>query len=89
MKKTYVVVWDNGASASGTFSERFDSYEDADAFGRDWEFESNVRDFGTDDPVSGYSYEVVECEDEGELSDNEKDAHEGAEHIRMRDHERP
>jgi hypothetical protein len=85
----YKVLWDNGVSACETFPDMFDTFEAADAFGRDWADESNLRDFGTLSPEGedGYSYEVIEVKVPATPSDEEKDAHEGAEHIRTRDHE--
>lgn len=64
MKKkcVYKVVWDNGASASGTFPYEFSSRKEADDYGKDWADESNLRDFGEVDPYEGYSYEVM-CEE--------------------------
>lgn len=56
----FKVVWDNGASACGTFPYEFDSYEDAEDYGEDWATESNLRDFGEPDPENGYSFDVVE-----------------------------
>ena len=57
----FVVVWDNGASACGTFPYEFDTCEEAHAFGRDWADECNVRDFGNPDPCEGgYTYDVLE-----------------------------
>lgn len=57
----YRVNWDNGASACGTFSEVFDTYEEADAYGREWAYESNIRDFGTPETDGDcYTYDVVE-----------------------------
>lgn len=56
---SYRVVWDNGASACGMFSYTFDTYDEADAFGKDWANESNLRDFGTLDPEEGYTYYVI------------------------------
>ena len=83
MTTKYKVVLDNVASACGTFSETFDTFEAADTFGHNWAFESNVRDFGTDDPegVEPYSYDVVTVD---VPSDDEKDAHEGVDHDRAR-----
>lgn len=63
LKPRYVVLWDNGTSASGTFSQRFTSRQAAETYGREWAYESNVRDFGTPDPdEDGYTYEVIEEE---------------------------
>jgi len=56
----FMVAWDNGAHACGTFPYEFDTWEQADTFGRDWAYESNVRDFGDPDPFSGYVYDIVE-----------------------------
>lgn len=56
----WVVVWDNGASACGTFPFTFTSYEAADDYGRDWALESNIRDgIDPEGDEEGYSYEVV------------------------------
>jgi hypothetical protein len=59
---SYRVAWDNGASACGVFPYEFDTYEEADAFGKEWADENNLRDFGTTEPDEGYTYEVVELE---------------------------
>lgn len=57
----YLVSWDNGASACGTFPYEFDTYEEADQYGRDWADESNLRDFGTVAPDENcYTFEVIE-----------------------------
>lgn len=84
----YRVNYDNGASDAGTLPWTFDTYEEADAYGNDWALECNVRDFGCEDPEDedGYSYEVIEVEEE--FSDEEKDAHDGNEHQRMRQKEK-
>lgn len=65
MSTKYKVLWDNGCNASETFSTVFDTFEEADAYGRDWAYESNVRDFGNPDGPEdddGYSYEVITYE---------------------------
>jgi len=60
----YVVLWDDGAGKSGEFPERFDTYEEAEAYGSKWRSESNTRDFGTPDVIGeGYTYEVTEVRD--------------------------
>ena len=59
----YKVTWDNGASACGTFPYVFDTYQEADDYGREWADESNLRDFGTTEPEDGYSYDVIETTD--------------------------
>jgi hypothetical protein len=84
MTTKFKVDWDNGASACGTFSQVFDTYEQADAYGREWSDESNLRDFGTVDPdEAAYSYEIVEVSAECPYTDAEKEGHEGAAHFRM------
>jgi hypothetical protein len=87
----YRVVWDNGADATGTFPCDFDTREDADAYGREWADECNMRDFGTLDPDDGYTYEVVDVPDEqnSKPTDEDLESHEGIEHDRMRTHETP
>jgi hypothetical protein len=71
MTTIYRVCWDNGADACGTFSERFESYDDADAYGREWASECNIRDFGTDEPDDDcYTYDVIE----EEAADDEEEA---------------
>jgi hypothetical protein len=63
----YLVNWDNGASACGTFPWVFDTHEQADAYGREWADECNLRDFGTVAPDEDcYSYEVIESERPGD-----------------------
>lgn len=68
-KIVYRVNWDNGANDCGTFSQRFDNYEDAEAWADDWADECNLRDFGTRQPehdlgVIGYSAEVIETQED-------------------------
>ena len=82
----YRINWDNGATACGTFPWKFDTYEAADAYGRDWALESNLRDFGEEDPDNGYSYDVIEVE---ETEGDDPDTHEGVDHDRMRRECRP
>jgi hypothetical protein len=71
---SFRVAWDNGASACGTFPQVFETEDEADTFGREWAYECNVRDFGTDDPVDGYSYDVVEVPAEGDEDMCDEDA---------------
>jgi hypothetical protein len=55
----YRIVWDNGASASGEFNHDFDTWDEADTYGKDW-----VKEMEAVDPVpeedEGYSYDVIE-----------------------------
>lgn len=62
---SYKVVWDNGAGASGEFPEVFETFADADSYGRIWADDANLRDFGTTTPIDGdgYSFDVVEVVD--------------------------
>lgn len=53
----FKVNWDNGASACGTFPDTFDTFEEADAFGKNWADESNLRDFCTTTPWEGFMAE--------------------------------
>lgn len=56
----WLAYWDNGNGACGTFPYEFDTQEDADAYGREWASESNIRD-GIDPEIEeGYSYDIVE-----------------------------
>jgi hypothetical protein len=61
----YRIVWDNGASASGEFDIDFDTWEEADAFGKDWVTEMEALDaadgVSEEDFEDGYSYEIVEA----------------------------
>ncbi len=62
----FKVYWDNGASACGTFPQVFDTEEAAEAYGKDWAYEANVRDFGTGEPDEEcYTYEVFEVDENG------------------------
>jgi hypothetical protein len=60
----YAVYWDNGAHASGVFSERFATEEEAQAFADDW-----VRDMTAISEADGYydgegySAEVITAEE--------------------------
>lgn len=77
----YLVVWDNGLSASGEFPDRFSTREAAEDFGQAWADESNLQEFGTTEPEGDcYTFDVVEeiagcdgecvaCEDYGEDCD--------------------
>lgn len=85
MSTKFAVSWDNGASACGTFPWRFDTEADAEAYGREWAYESNVRDFGDPDPLDGYSYEVIAIE----VDDSDPDDCDGDEHQRMQRYARP
>jgi len=60
-KTQYKVVWDNGNHASGEFDNIFDTYEEADNFGKDWELEMTAMEEIPEDE-EGYSYEVIEVE---------------------------
>jgi hypothetical protein len=65
MSIRYRVYWDNGASACGTFSEVFDTEEEAEAYGQEWADDMNLEAFGTTEPEEeGYSYEVIEVDAE-------------------------
>ncbi len=85
MMTKYRVNWDNGAGDCGTFPWTFDTYEAADAHGRSWALESNLRDFGTEDPadVTPYSYGVIEVVEASEDEDPDND--EGAAHYDLKD----
>ncbi len=64
----YSVLWDNGRNACGGFAPYFDTEEEAEAYGKAWADESNLRDFGTTTPEGDcYTYDVVEVP-ESELS---------------------
>lgn len=56
----YLVNWDNGNGASGTFGIMFDTYAEADQYGHDWADECNTRDNIDLDLEEGYTYDVVE-----------------------------
>lgn len=60
-RRVYLVNWDNGNGACGTFHYEFATEEDAEAFGREWAKEANLRDFGTEDPEDAdpYTYDVI------------------------------
>jgi hypothetical protein len=61
---TFKVAWDNGASGCGTFDDVFDTFEEAEAWGKEWAEECNVRDFGTPDPDGDcYTWEVIEVDE--------------------------
>ena len=62
-RTVYRVNWDNGGSACGTFDLKFGSHDDAEAFGKEWANECNVRDFGTTEPDEDcYTFDVIEEE---------------------------
>jgi hypothetical protein len=66
----YKVIWDNGAEACGSFPYVFNTEQEAEDFGRNWQHEMcaiDGLDPDSDDP--GYTYEVTEIEDE---PDNEE-----------------
>jgi hypothetical protein len=46
MATKYAVYWDNGNGACGTFPQRFDTEEAAEAFADDWMNERNLEDLG-------------------------------------------
>ena len=63
----FKVVWDNGVNATGEFPYVFETWEEADAYGKDWAWECNVRDGLLElDDSDRYSYDVVEKENDDE-----------------------
>ena len=64
MATKYAVNWDNGAEACGTFPERFDTEEAAEAFGNDWVAEMTFLTPELTEEDEGYSFEVIEIEEE-------------------------
>jgi len=40
----FIVNWDNGNGACGTFPNRFETEEEAEAFALEWEFEMNAEE---------------------------------------------
>jgi len=61
MVTRYAVNWDNGASACGTFAERFDTQAEAQAWADAWAFERNL-DEEQPDGEGCYTAEVIEIE---------------------------
>ena len=61
----YKVNWDNGANACGTFQETFDTEQDAQDFGENWVVEMTAVT-EPDPDWEGYSFEVIEVEDESD-----------------------
>ena len=57
----YRVNWHDFGGA-GTFPASFDTYEDADAYGREWADARNLED-PPDDLAEAYRYEVVVTDD--------------------------
>ena len=58
----YKVVWDNGVSACDEFPYLFETWEEANDYGKDWAWQCNVRDGLLDlDESERYSYDVVEA----------------------------
>lgn len=57
---SWLVYWDNGNGACGTFPQTFELWEDADDWGQDWAAEANLRDGVDLEEEEGYSYDVVE-----------------------------
>lgn len=55
----YVVVWDNGANASGEFPIAFTDLEEAKEFGENWVEEITAVDPDLEDTDEGYSVEIV------------------------------
>ena len=71
MKTRYAVNWDNGGEACGTFPQRYDTYQDAEAFASYWARERNLEDLGMwDEDVEAcggegcYTAEAIEVEEE-------------------------
>ena len=74
MTTKYAVNWDNGGSACGTFPNRFNTEEEAEAFAENWARERNLEDLGLNDAQveerggeGCYTAEVIEIEDEDEI----------------------
>lgn len=66
----YAVNWDNGSEDCGTFSDRFDTEEEAQAFADNWMDERNLEDMGltredlkTLDGDEYYAAEVIEVDE--------------------------
>lgn len=57
---SWLVYWDNGNGACGTFPQEFERWRDADDWGRDWTSESNLRDGVDPEEEEGYSYDIIE-----------------------------
>jgi hypothetical protein len=61
---TYRILWDNGAHASGEFDIDFDTWDEADSFGKEWQASMEALDaedgLSDDDYEGGYTYEIVE-----------------------------
>ena len=55
----YHVAWDNGASACGTFPQKFFTYEAAEAYGNEWVAEMNQ----PEDSPEHYTFEIIEEEE--------------------------
>ena len=63
----YKVVWDNGINATGEFPYVFETWEEANDYGKDWAWQCNVRDGLLElDDSDRYSYDVVETEADNE-----------------------
>jgi hypothetical protein len=63
----YKVVWDNGVNATGEFPYDFETWEEANDYGKDWAWQCNVRDGLLElDDSDRYSYDVVEMEADNE-----------------------
>lgn len=56
----WLVYWDNGNGACGTFPWDFDDQDEAAAFGKEWADESNLRDGIDPEDEDGYTYDVIE-----------------------------
>lgn len=69
MATKFAVYWDNGASACGTFPDRFDTHEEAQAFAIDWVLKMDATRESDDE--DGYSAEVIEV-DESSVPDEEE-----------------
>ena len=58
----FKVVWDNGINATGEFPIVFETWEEANDYGKDWAWHCNVRDGLLElDESDRYSYDVAEA----------------------------
>ena len=63
MKESYQIMWDNGATASGVFDEKYDTLEEVISAGENWVAEME----GIDPSPTGeerYSFEVINQDNE-------------------------
>lgn len=57
----FAIYWDNGTSACGVFTDRFETEEDAQAFADDWVERMTSISEPLEEGEDGYTAEVIEA----------------------------